>query len=65
MGSKTDGELLESIARLKETYPANLALANFELSYYDSLPAAEQKDFLRCERAHVLSENRPRGSARP
>jgi hypothetical protein len=50
-GSMSDGELLKSIAQLRETYKGNLTLTNFDLAYYHALPTAEQKDLLRCVNA--------------
>ena len=53
MAGLSDEELLARIGRLKETNPDNLAVASFELSYYDSLPPAEQQGLLRCVRSGV------------
>ena len=53
MAGLSDKELLARIGRLKETNPDNLAVASFELSYYDSLPPAEQQGLLRCVRSGV------------
>ena len=49
----SDAELLERIPSLQAENPGNIGLNAFEQSYYDTLPADEKADFLRCVRSGI------------